>query len=536
MEDSMKRLVRLAALLALGFFMIFTGACRKDSGGQQGGAVPAANKTITINTWAEVGSEEGWKAVAEGYMALHPDVNVVVDLKPPDGYGEWLHNILITSNPNADIVHINLAWDSAAGKAVNFLEYMDQKSPYSDGRWQDQFNFQLQTVDLTKQELIVIGMESVQVLWEYNKDIFAKVGVQPPQIWNELVAVCEKLQAAGYQPISIPGDFNSFWAMEMGWLAQIYADQTTRSMINITRAQPGDYLYDPDVDGVWEYDPSDPYNDDAWKVNQSPVRFFKAVAEGQFAPDSVGMRTVWENFAKIFPKYAGGDAFFGTKDALPLFYQGKAAMMVNGAWGLSQFKNDMAKIASGQAVESNNQAISGVTVFNLGTFNMPSMEGPGIEAKARTIEVAMGFVGAIKKDKAHNDLVADFLMYYSSKDGYSRFLSAGLQAGRAVSGPPLVYGVELPPDYQSLFANLSFIGNAQKGYGTALSRGGVGDVQEALRAFYDYSYNYLSGKTTVDQWLASHKATVLQYLDQAMTSLKISRNDLRNPQNAPVGQ
>jgi ABC-type glycerol-3-phosphate transport system substrate-binding protein len=306
-------------------------------------------------------------------------------------------------------------------------------------------------------------------------------------------------------------------------------------MIQLTRAQPGDYLYDPDIDGVWKYDPSDPYNDDAWKVNQSPVRFFKAVAEGRYAPDSVGMRTVWENFAKVFPKYAGGDAFFGTKDALPLFYQGKAAMMVNGAWGLSQFKTDMAKLAAGETIESNNQAISGVTKFELGTFNMPSMEGPGIEAPARTIEVATGFLGAIKKDKAHNDLVTDFLMYYSSKDGYSRALSASLAAGGSVSGPPLVYGVELPPDYQAMFANLSFIGNCQKGYGANLARG-IGDVQEALRAFYDYSYNYLLGRTTVDQWLASHKAQNLQYLDQAMTNNKISRNDLNNPQNAPTGQ
>jgi ABC-type glycerol-3-phosphate transport system substrate-binding protein len=331
------------------------------------------------------------------------------------------------------------------------------------------------------------------------------------------------------------GDFDSFWSGTMGWLAQIYADQTTRSMINIIRAQPGDYLYDPDMDGVWKYEPTDPYNDDPWKVTQNPVRFFKAIAEGQFAQDSMGMRTVWENFAKVFPKYSGGDAFFGTKDATPLFYQGKAAMMVNGAWGLGQFKNDMAKLAAGEAIESNNQAISGVTKFDLGTFNMPSMEGPGIEANVRTIEVAVGFLGAIKKDKAHNDLVVDFLMYYSSQDGYSRALSASLAAGGSVSGPPLVYGVELPPDYQALFNNLSFIGNAQKGYPFWAARG-IADVQEALRVFYDYSYNYLSGRTTVDQWLASHKAQTLQYLDQAMAIYEISRNDLRNPQNAPTNQ
>ena len=105
------------------------------------------------------------------------------------------------------------------------------------------------------------------------------------------------------QPITMAGDFNSFWSGAMGWLAQIYTDQTTRSMINVYRAQEGDYDYDPDVDGVWEYNVDDPFNDDAWKVNQNPVRAFKAIADGDYKPDSEGMKTVWTNFAKFFPKY-----------------------------------------------------------------------------------------------------------------------------------------------------------------------------------------------------------------------------------------
>jgi ABC-type glycerol-3-phosphate transport system substrate-binding protein len=530
----MKRTVLLTCLfLALIAPLVFAGGGGQQSGGTAGSQ--SSGGTIVINTQAGVGSEAGWQAVIAGYKKYHPEVNIITDLKPSEGYGEWLHSIFATNNPSADIVNINMAWSSAYDKSINFLEYMDQKSPYSDGRWRDQFNFQMQTLDLTRNELTSISLESVQVLWEYNKDIFAKVGVKPPETWDELIAVCDKLLAAGYQPISIAGDFDSFWAGAMGWLAQIYVDQTTRSTINFLRAQPGDYCYDPDVDGVWKYDPADPYNDDAWKVNPNVVRFLKSVVEGQYAPDSTGMRTVWTNFAKVFPKYAGGDAFFGTKDAAPLFYQGKAAMMVNGAWGLVGFKNDMAKLSSGQEITSGDNVITGVQNFELGTFNMPGMSGPGIEAKARTIEVASGFIGAIKKDKAHNDLVSDFLMYYSSREGYSLSMTAALAAGGSVSGPSLVYGVELPPDIQGMFDNLSFIGNVQKGYGQGLARG-IGDVQEALRAFYDYSYNFLSGRTTVDQWLSSHKASTLQYVGQLMSNMKISQNDLRNPQNAPTGQ
>ncbi len=503
-------------------------------------AADTLSGTITINTQAGVGAAEAWKAVAEAYTQKHPKVKVVVDLKPVEGYGEWVQNIYNTDNPTTDIVNINLAGSTAVGKSINYLEYADSDSPYSDGVWTDQFNFSMQTRDLARGEWTALNLDSVQVLWLYNKEIFEKAGISaPPATWEELVADCVKIKDAGYQPISMPGDYNSFWAGTMGWLSQIYADQTTRSMVNVYRAQEGDYCYDPDVDGVWSFDPNDPYNDDNWKVDSNAVRAFKAVSDGTYKPDSPGMKTVWTNFAKVFPKYAGGDAFFGTSDGVPLFYQGKAAMMVDGAWRLINFKKDMEKVASGEEIKSGEAVINGVTKFDLGTFNMPSMEGEGIEAKARTIEVATGFLGAIKKDKEHDALVVDFLMYLSSQEGYSKYLTAGIAADMVPNGPPLVNGVKLPEEYQSIFDNLSFIGNCQKGYSCMLARGmagSAGDITESYRAFYDYSYKYLSGKMTVDQWIAKHKENVNTYLKEAMKTSGISEKDLKNPQTAPSGQ
>ena len=174
--------------------------------------------TVTINTQAGVGAAEAWQAAADGYMALHPKVKVVVDLKPAESYGEWIKNMYGTENPTADIVNINMAGPAKIGKSVNFMEYANTKSPYSDGVWTDQFNFEMQTKDLARNEWDNLSLESVQVLWCYNKDIFTKVGVQPPTTWKEFVAVCEKLTTAGYQPISMAGDFNSFWSGQMGCL------------------------------------------------------------------------------------------------------------------------------------------------------------------------------------------------------------------------------------------------------------------------------------------------------------------------------
>lgn len=493
--------------------------------------------TITINTQAGVGATESWQAVADGYMELHPNVKVVVDLKAAESYAEWIKSMFASENPTADIVNINMAGPDAANKAINYMEYVYNDSPYSDGTWMEQFNFDMQnSVNLATNEWNNLSLESVQVLWCYNQDIFDEVGVTAPTTWDEFVTVCEKLDAAGYQPISMAGDFNSFWSGAMGWLAQIYVDQTTRSMINVYRSQPGDYTYDPDIDDSWEYDPTDPWNDDSWKVTQNPVRAWKAVIDGEYRADTVGMKTVWTNFAKIFPQYAGGDAFFGTTSAIELFYQGKAAITIDGAWRLANFKRDMENLASGGEIIGGDgeTAIEGVKAFNMGTFNMPSMEGEGIEAPARTIEVASGFLGAVKKDKAHDDMVVDFLMYYSSPEGYGKGLAASLEAGGTPSGPPLVYGVELPEEWAVLFDNLTFIGNCQKGYGQMLARG-IGDVQEALRDWYNISQQFLEGEITVDEWAEQNQEIQLSHADTAMGS-GISREDLEHPENEPAGR
>lgn len=492
--------------------------------------------TVTINTVTGPGAKEAWEAVADAYMKLHPKVKVVVDLKPSDGYGEWIKTAFSDPNTTSDIVNVNMAGPAATDKTINFMEYANVKSPYSDGLWTEQFNFEMQGKNLAMNVWDNISLESVQVLWFYNKSIFEKYQLTPPETWNQLTEVCEKLQKAGIQPLAVPGDYASFSTMQMTWLPIIYADQTTRSLVEVYRAKEGDYNFDLDVDGKFKYDPSDPYNDDSWKVNTNFSRALNAIKEGVYRPDSDGMKTVMENLKKVFPVYSGGESFFGTKDALPLFMQGKAAIIVDGAWRIPAFKKDMDKLATGEEIKSGDQKIDGVQKFELGSFNMPSMEGTGIEAKARTIEVAIGYFGAIKKDKSHDDLVVDFLMYLSSKDGYSKYLTAGINNGYAPNGPPLVYGVELPDEYAAMFKDLTFIGNMQKGATYLLARGAPFDIPESTREWYQYTQDYFNGKIDVNLWAQKHKDNVFKYLDQAMKSRGISENDLKNPQNAPTGK
>ncbi len=501
--------------------------------------------TINISLYSATGVEEAWNAIAEAYEAKHPNVDVVVDLKPQDSYADWVKAMFQSyegedTTPEADIVYGNLAGSDRNDKVINFYDYVGDDSPYSDGEWTEQFAFDMQNITSTG-SWDCISITGVQVLWFYNADMFAEIGVEPPTTWAEFIAVCEKIEAAGIQPVALPGDFQSFWASQVGWMAQAYADQTTRSQIEIIRAQEGDYCYDPEIDANFTYDPTDPHNDDSANVTTNDVRFWKAfVKDGTIRCDTDGMKTVWSSFAQLMPKYCGGENFFGTNSdgAKTMFYQQKAAIYLDGSWFFGDYLNTMNAIDAGEAVTvgSDDAAVelTGLEKFALGTFAMPSMEGPGIEAPARTIEVATGFLSAVQKNPEHDDMVVDFLKFYTSSEGYSVFMNALIENKGVPDGLPLVNGIELDGQLAEMFANITYIGNCQKGKCQALARG-IGDNQEALRAWYTYSMDLLNGKIDVDTWAEMHQANQSKYAPDVMAASNISMADLDNPQNEPVG-
>jgi len=173
----------------------------------------AGDRTITISTQNTEGEEAGWTAVAAAYMEKHPEVNVVVYLKPSEGYDQWATNVFNNNETTSvDIVNINLAAEAASGKAINYADYMENDSPYSGGPWREQFEYDMQTVDAGTGNFSALSLQSVKVLWLYNQDIFDEVGVSIQTTWSELIDVCEKIQAAGYQPIAMPGDYDSFYS------------------------------------------------------------------------------------------------------------------------------------------------------------------------------------------------------------------------------------------------------------------------------------------------------------------------------------
>ncbi|HKO33787.1 MAG TPA: extracellular solute-binding protein, partial [Candidatus Limnocylindria bacterium] len=169
-------------------------------------------------------------------------------------------------------------------------------------------------------KIYAMPCETVQpIILYYNKKVFDKVGVQPPQSWNDVMALVPKFNAAGIAPFSLAG--KSRWT-NMMWL-EFLLDRIG-----------GPEVFQSVFDGkanAW----SDPAVTDMLTKIQDLVK-----ANG---------------FSKGFSSV---DA--GANADQALLYTGKAAMMLHGGWTYGSMKND-----GGDFVSSG----------SLGWMNFPAVEG-----------------------------------------------------------------------------------------------------------------------------------------------------------------
>ncbi len=153
----------------------------------------------------------------------------------------------------------------------------------------------------------------------YNKKVFDKVGVQPPQSWGDIMALVPKFNAAGVAPFSLGGQ--SRWT-NMMWL---------------------EFLLD--------------------RIGGSEVfqNVFEGKADAWSDPAVLDMLTKVQDLVKANGFIKGFASITADSNAdQALLYTGKAAMMLHGAWTYGSMKADGGDFVSGG---------------NLGYMNFPPVEG-----------------------------------------------------------------------------------------------------------------------------------------------------------------
>lgn len=510
---------------------------------------------ISINS----NDTQTYQALADAYMDVHPNVDVLVELKAPaaggaeDAYLQWVRAQFAAGTPRVSIIESPHFRDLIQeGLILNLAPYLSEVNPYSGNVWEDDFEaWGLSLVrDQSTGEMWYLPYNSVQTFWVYNKRIFEEAGISdvPPQptydMWEKW---CQKIQDAGYIPIAMEGTTQQIWGGgRMPWTMRSAMDQYHRDDLNIIRCQAGDWCYEEGVDDVWEYDPTDPRNDDNVSINV--VRHLKALRDGEIRFDTPETIDMMEQVGRIFKTEHGfvPEGWAGLSDAYPLFLTQKAAMwQVTGGF-FTTFPKDVARLAEGAYYSAPEEGEAptpsaeelAATVFEFGTFAFPTIDTPLVQGSARANELTQGYLSIPKKDRAQNDLEVDFLMFWASPVGMEIFLEnkldpSNLQGG--IGGPPLIKGVELPAEVD-FFGNTAFIGNYEK-------PGAPGD--KVARGFWFYEptkrewaimvQQFFAGEMTAEEFAENYQQLLEDNWDGLLEYLNFTPEDIDNPEKQPPG-
>ena len=196
-------------------------------------------------------------------------------------------NALIAADETPDVFIVspgpNLTDYVDPGVAAPLDEYLE-----ADG-WKDTFAsdavFTQQTYD---GEIYAVPLNSAAACCYYNKDIFEEAGVEVPTTYDELLEACQKIQDAGYTPITISA--GTAWCLSM--LAGYLCD---REGVDLPAINSGE---------------------ESWVQD-------KTIAAGEKLLE----------LSQYFQDTAAGDS---NDDATMAFAMGDAAILIQGSWAIGQ--------------------------------------------------------------------------------------------------------------------------------------------------------------------------------------------------------
>ena len=212
----------------------------------------------------------------------------------------------------------------------------------------------------------------------YNKAIFADNDVEVPETWDDFLAVCKKLKAAGVAPIY--ATFKDAWTVSQG-------------------------LFDYSVGGM--VDVADFYSqlrEEGTNVGpNSSVSFTKDLTE----PVS--------RMEMLASTYTNEDAASrGYGDGNLAFSKGEGAMYFQGPWAFGEI------------------AKSGPDL-DLGTFPLPMTDDPG----SRKVRVNIDLAAWIPEDSTHQDAARSFLSYLFQPEVMNAYNASQLGYGTTTDSAPV---------------------------------------------------------------------------------------------------
>ena len=512
----MKKRFATMLSLALGFVMVFTSACGcvkvpddPVDPPQNGGTTTTINYNGTINvnlpTSEFMYEDTALKAVAAAYMQKHPETTVNVEQWTSSTYKDNLDSQFAggASVTTADVVQTLLISNTyLTNKMVDYTPYLVSGNPYAGGTlWKDALFEEAYPLSLDRSGIYSLNYLTSQSFFFYNKNLWRQAGlINPdgsdriPKTWDELVAFCAEIKnrTSVKHAMSLSGA--TYTTGAMSWLINVYSDQYFRSIVQDTHAIAGDYCYDPDIDNLWQYDQNDKNNDSPSSYTLNSLRFYKMIMEDRLSPTDTKYKAMLGNFKKLIPTHV--QSTFSSDNhyqAFNYFWDGHAAIVYNTTDFFNTYKNIFTEGGTYQ------------NAFEVGFFRAPPMTGSGESApdteNVRSVGGAVGYYGVVKKDKAHNDLVMDFMMFWGSKEGQDIFNESIKSQGAYISGSSLIKGVDTPKeilptkDYE--FPGLCHNNPMGQFFGNIVSMNGA---MSAYQMYESLTKNFFGNSSSIEDY------------------------------------
>lgn len=282
--------------------ILLLSACGSNgNGNSQSGAVVDKGAGETTNTKAKeitlkvsltAQDMSGLEQLAEQYESENEGIKITVDRAPDDQYKQTLGAQLAAKEaPDLfiqwpGISKIRLSIDAG------YLADLSDVAPIA--------NIDKGLLQGFSKEEGVYGIpwSKNYLAMFYNKDIFEANNIQVPTNWEEFLAVCEQLKAAGITPIALAG--KELWNVQLPWFAlapsTVYAKETDWDQKR----------FDNEVQFA---------TSDSWKA--TAAQYEQLLTNGYFDKDTLGI------------SYESAKASLGA---------GKSGMMIDGNWSIGGYQ------------------------------------------------------------------------------------------------------------------------------------------------------------------------------------------------------
>ncbi|MBN1265923.1 MAG: extracellular solute-binding protein [Anaerolineales bacterium] len=177
---------------------------------------PAEEEKVTVSWW-HITSDPGphqdaWQAMADAYMAEHPNVIIEITILENEAFKSKLPTVMQSGEP-PDLFQ---SW--GGGTMIEYAKAGLLKDITADvaGEWGDSIGAGALGVYAYDGVQYGVPWDMGAVGWWYNKDLFAQAGIDaPPTTWTEFLNDIQALKDAGITPIALgegekwPGHF--YW-------------------------------------------------------------------------------------------------------------------------------------------------------------------------------------------------------------------------------------------------------------------------------------------------------------------------------------